>query len=56
MEVAHFIILCGAKVWVEALAINKYRKRLASVQRYAALRIAGTYQSVPKRWSSRLRE
>lgn len=44
--IAHSIMLYGAEIWADALKMEKYRKRLASVQRRAALRVASAYRSV----------
>ena len=49
MDVAQSIMLYGAGVWAEAMAVDKYRKRLASVQRNAALRVACAYRSVSEK-------
>ena len=46
MEVAHSIMLYGAEVWAKALEMNKYRRRLGSMQRRAELRVACAYRSV----------
>ena len=49
MEVAHSIMLYGAEVWAKSLVFNKYRRRLGSVQRRAALRVACAYRSVSEK-------
>ena len=49
MEVAHSIMLYGAEVWAKALEMNKYRRRLAAVQRRAALRVVCAYRSVSEK-------
>ena len=46
MSVTNSILLYGAEVWAEAFAIEKYRKRMATVQRKAALRITCAYRTV----------
>ncbi|XP_035742473.1 uncharacterized protein LOC118450734, partial [Vespa mandarinia] len=40
------VMLYGAEVWAEALRKQKYRKRIAAVQRRGALRIACSYRTV----------
>lgn len=46
MRAAEAVMLYGAKVWVEALQHDKYRKRIAAVQRRGALRITCSYRTV----------
>lgn len=46
MSVAHSILLYGAEIWADALEIEKYRKRMVSVQRCCAMRIASAYRTV----------
>ncbi|XP_047356424.1 uncharacterized protein LOC124951690 [Vespa velutina] len=45
MRVAEAVILYGAEVWAEAQRHEKYRKRIAVVQRMGALRIACSYRT-----------
>lgn len=46
MSVVHSILLYGSEVWADALKTEKYRRRLAAVQRRGALRIASSYRTV----------
>lgn len=46
MSVAHSIMLYGAEVWASALRVDTHRRKLASVQRRAALRVACAYRTV----------
>ncbi|XP_035742673.1 uncharacterized protein LOC118450827 [Vespa mandarinia] len=46
MCAAEAVILYGAEVWAEVLQKEKYRKRIAVVQRRGAHRIASTYCTV----------
>ncbi|XP_033218195.1 uncharacterized protein LOC117173664 [Belonocnema kinseyi] len=46
MSVMHSILLYGAEVWADALKIEKYRKRMAGVQRRGAQRVACAYRTV----------
>ncbi|XP_035725540.1 uncharacterized protein LOC118443128 [Vespa mandarinia] len=46
MRAAEAVMLYGAEVWAEALRKQKYRKRIAAVQRRGALRIACSYRTV----------
>lgn len=46
MSTAHSILLYGAEVWADALAVKKYRKAMTNVQRRGALRIACAYRTV----------
>ena len=40
MMVTYSILLYGAEIWADATRIEKYRKKIAAVQRRGALRIA----------------
>ena len=46
ISVVHSILLYGAEIWADALNIEKYRKRMASVQRKGALRVTCSYRTV----------
>ncbi|XP_035723738.1 uncharacterized protein LOC118442354 [Vespa mandarinia] len=46
MRAAETVMLYGAEVWAETLQKEKYRKRIAAVQRRGALRIACSYRTV----------
>lgn len=46
MTVAQSVMLYGAEIWADALNVDKYRKRLAAVQRRGALRVACSYRTV----------
>ncbi|XP_046829264.1 uncharacterized protein LOC124428804 [Vespa crabro] len=46
MRAAEAVMLYGVEVWAEALQHEKYRKRMATVQRRVALRIACSYRTV----------
>ncbi|XP_033212109.1 uncharacterized protein LOC117169713 [Belonocnema kinseyi] len=46
MSVTTSILLYGAKIWADALRIDKYRRRMAGVQRLGAQRIACSYRTV----------
>ena len=46
MRAAEAVMLYGAEVWADALRKDVHRKRLAAVQRRAALRIACSYRTV----------
>ena len=46
MTVTHSILLYGAEIWADATRIEKYRKKIAAVQRRGALRIACAYRTV----------
>ena len=46
MTVTHSILLYGAEIWADATRIEKYRKKIAVVQRRGALRIACAYRTV----------
>ncbi|XP_035739237.1 uncharacterized protein LOC118449122 [Vespa mandarinia] len=48
MCAAEAVMLYGAEVWAKALQKEKYRKRIAAVQRRGALRIACSYRTVPE--------
>ena len=39
-------MLYGAEIWANAMQCEKYRKRMAGVQRRAALRIVSSYRTV----------
>ncbi|XP_046145762.1 uncharacterized protein LOC123989125 [Osmia bicornis bicornis] len=40
------VLLYGAEIWAGALRFEKYRRRLAAVQRRCALRVASSYRTV----------
>lgn len=42
----HSILLYGAEVWSEQLTYKKFRRKLATVQRQAALRVVCAYRTV----------
>lgn len=46
MGVVHSILLYGSEIWADALLADKYRRKLASIQRKGALRIASAYRTV----------
>ena len=46
MAVTESILLYGCEIWADALKTEKYRKRMASVQRRGALRVASSYLSL----------
>ncbi len=46
MSVMTSILLYGAEIWAKALEIEKYRKRMAAVQRRGALRVSCAYRTV----------
>ncbi|CAH2083331.1 unnamed protein product [Euphydryas editha] len=46
MSVSNSIMLYRVEVWGEALKVEKYRRKLASVQRRGALRIACAYRTI----------
>lgn len=46
MSVTHSILLYGSEIWADALKKNKYRKKMAAVQRIGALRITSSYRTV----------
>ncbi|XP_046817454.1 uncharacterized protein LOC124423599 [Vespa crabro] len=46
MRAAETVMVYGAEIWAEALRKEKYRKRIAAVQRRGALRIACSYSTV----------
>ncbi|XP_057339383.1 uncharacterized protein LOC130676891 [Microplitis mediator] len=46
MSVLQSTMLYGAEVWADALSIETYRKKLATVQRRGALRITSAYRTV----------
>ena len=46
MSVTTSILLYGAEVWADALRIEKYRKRIAGVQRLGAQRVVCSYHTV----------
>ena len=48
MAVTVFILLYGYEIWVDILKMEKFRKRMASVQRRGALRVASSYRTVPE--------
>lgn len=46
MAVTHSILLYGSEIWADSLKHEKYRKRMAAVQRRGALRITSAYRTV----------
>lgn len=46
MSVTHSILLYGCEIWADALNQEKYRRRLAAIQRRGALRVASAYRTV----------
>ena len=46
MSITQAILLYGAEIWAEALKYEKYRRRMAGVQRRGALRVACSYRTV----------
>lgn len=46
MDTTQSIMLYGAEIWADAMKIEKYRKRIAAVQRRGALRVACSYRTV----------
>ncbi|XP_033228922.1 uncharacterized protein LOC117180535 [Belonocnema kinseyi] len=46
MSVTTLILLYGAEIWADALRVEKYRKRMAGVQKLGALRVACSYRTV----------
>ncbi|XP_030747880.1 uncharacterized protein LOC115876293 [Sitophilus oryzae] len=46
MSTVQSVLLYGAEIWAVVLSKEKYRKRLAQVQRQAALRVASSYRTV----------
>lgn len=46
MSAVQSVLLYGSEIWAESLNKERYRKRLAQVQRRAALRIASAYRTV----------
>lgn len=48
MRTSVSIMLHGAEVWADATQYEKYRIRMATVQRRAALRIASAYRMISK--------
>ncbi|XP_047365370.1 uncharacterized protein LOC124955250 [Vespa velutina] len=46
MPAAEAVMLYGADAWAQALCHEKYRKRIAAVQRRGALRIACSYRTI----------
>jgi hypothetical protein len=46
MSSVQSVLLYGAEVWAHVLSKEKYRRRLGSVQRRAALRVASAYRTV----------
>lgn len=46
LGVIHSIMLYGAEIWADQLAYEKVRRKLATVQRRAALRVACAYRTV----------
>ena len=49
MSVTHSIMLYGSEVWAEALNAEKYRKKMASVQWWGAMRMASAYEQFRRR-------
>ena len=46
MATTNSILLYGAEIWADAMEVNKYRKRMVTVQRRGALRVACAYRTV----------
>ena len=46
MSVVNSVMLYGSEVWADTVKIAKYRQKISSVQRQAALRIASAYHTV----------
>lgn len=46
MSTVNSVLLYGAELWADALKYEKYRKRVAAVQRRGALRVACAYRTV----------
>lgn len=46
MSVTTSILLYGAEIWADALRMDKYRRRMAGVQRIGAQRVACSYNTV----------
>lgn len=46
MNAVQSVLLYGAEVWAETLTKESYRRRLAQVQRRAAIRVASAYRTV----------
>ena len=46
MTVTHSILLYGTEIWADATRTEKYRKKIAAIQRRGALRIACAYRTV----------
>jgi hypothetical protein len=46
MSVTNSILLYGCEIWADTLKIEKYRKKMATVQRRGALRIISSYRTV----------
>lgn len=46
MSVTNSILLYGCEVWADALKMEKYRKKMATVQRRGALRVTSAYRTV----------
>ncbi|XP_033229770.1 uncharacterized protein LOC117181319 [Belonocnema kinseyi] len=46
MSVTTSILLYGTEIWADALRIDKYRRRMAGVQRLGVQRVACSYRTV----------
>ncbi|BET02091.1 Reverse transcriptase (RNA-dependent DNA polymerase) [Nesidiocoris tenuis] len=46
MSTVNSVLLYGAEIWADSLRYEKYRKRIAAVQRRGALRVACSYRTV----------
>lgn len=46
MTTVQSVLLYGAEIWAESLRIEKYRKKIAAVQRRGALRVTCAYRTV----------
>uniref|UniRef100_A0A6M2DQW1 Putative 115 kDa protein in type-1 retrotransposable element n=1 Tax=Xenopsylla cheopis TaxID=163159 RepID=A0A6M2DQW1_XENCH len=46
LEVVHSVLLYGAEIWAHTLRQKSYRRKLATVQRRGALRVACAYRTV----------
>ena len=46
MSVVNSVLLYGSEVWADTTKVAKYRQKISSVQRQAALRIASAYHTV----------
>lgn len=46
LGVVHFILLYGSEVWADQLRYKRFKQKLSSVQKRAALRVACSYRTV----------